>query len=131
MKDIEQLTIAEARELLPKARELLTMFGEPNQAQLNAVPTALPAPEGTEVYIRTAVYHVCGRIVGMRGKWLDLADASYVASDGRYSVATEKGLQHAPNVELERVGNGGRLSINSDLIADVAIHPGELPTETK
>lgn len=129
MKNIEQLTIAEARELLPQARELLTMFGESTAPP--AVPAALPAPEGTEVYIRTAVYHVCGRIVGMRGKWLDLADASYVANDGRYSAATERGLQNAPNAELERVGNGGRLTINSDLIADVAIHPGGLPTETK
>lgn len=130
MKDIEQLTVAEARELLPKARELLTMFGESADPS-TAPPSELPAPVGTEVYIRTAVYHVCGRIVGMRGKWLDLADASYVASDGRYSVATEKGLQHAPHAELERVGNGGRLTINSDLIADVAVHPGGLPSATK
>lgn len=129
-KNIEELTIAEARELIPRAKELLAMFGEAPSAA-SSHETKLPFPEGTAVYCRTVTYHCVGRIVGRRGQWLDLDQASYIGTDGRFSEATEKGLQNVEGSEIERVGNGGRLVVNLDAVVDVTKHVDELPTQSK
>lgn len=134
MKKIDDMTIAEARDIIPQARELLRMFGSDKgsaPAPERGNQDDLPFPVGTAVYIRTAVYHACGRIEGRRGMWLDLAEASYIGSDGGYSSATERGLQNNSGAEIERVGQGGRLRVNIGMIADVALHPEPLPQETK
>lgn len=133
VKNLEDMTIAEAREAIPKARELLSMFGE-SAGTAGTAGTGgheLPFPEGTPVYVRTVTYHAVGRIVGRRGQWIDLDEASYVGSDGRFSEATEKGVQNAKGSEIERVGNGGRMVINLDAVVDVTRHIEVLPQETK
>ena len=128
IKDIESLTIAEAREYLPHARKLLSTFGE----ALAAHDDILPYPVGTPVYIRTCAYNCVGRIRGSQGRdWIVLSEASYIGTDGRYSEATEKGLQNVQGSELEKVGQGGILKVKFDAIVDVARHIDALPTETK
>jgi len=128
LNDIENMTIAQAREAVPKARELLSMFGEDHKPQGSR---ELPFEAGTAVYVRTVTYHAVGRIVARRGQWLDLDEASYVGSDGRFSEATEKGVQNAKGSEIERVGNGGRMVINLDAVVDVTRHIEALPQATQ
>jgi hypothetical protein len=129
-KNLDSLTIAEAREAIPQAQEILNLFKEaPDSATSRG--DELPFPVGTPVYCRTVTYHAVGRIAGRRGQWLDLDEASYIGNDGRFSVATESGVQNAPNAEIERVGNGGRMVVNLDAVVDVTRHIEELPKKTQ
>lgn len=91
----------------------------------------VPFVVGTNVYIRTVAYHCTGCIAAFRGQWVYLRQAAYVANDGRFSVATEQGVQHHKDSEIEMVGGPGLLAVNMNSIADVCIHPGDLPSETK
>jgi hypothetical protein len=129
MLDIDKLTIAEAKELLPKAKQLLGMFGEASPDASNQ--TSLPYPVGTPVYVRGAIYSVCGRIQGRDGEWLCLSEASYVGTDGQFSVASSKGLQEHPNSEIEPVGGDRTMRVNIGAISDVSVHPEPLPEKVK
>lgn len=130
--DLEQMTIAEAREMIPQARALLSMFREspPGAAHSTGQDVALPYPVGTNVYIRGAIYSITGRLEEARGQWLILSSAAYVGTDGRFSKATVEGIQNVDGAEIEPVGSGGMIAVNSGAISDVCIHPGELPRET-
>lgn len=131
MKKIDDMTIAEARALLPQSRQLLQMFGEEAPSSASGSSSTLPFPEGTAVYCRTVTYHCVGRVKGRRGQWLDLEDASYIGTDGRFSQATEKGVQNVEGSEIERVGNGGLLVVNLEAVVDVTKHIDQLPQNTK
>jgi hypothetical protein len=129
MDDInfDSLTIARARELIPQMRELLGMFGETTVSHGNE----LPFPVGTAVYVRGAIYSTTGRIKERRGEWLILTEASYVGTDGRFSEASQRGLQNAKDSEIEPVGGERVIAVNVGATSDVTIHPCELPHEVK
>ena len=126
MKDIENLTIKEARELTPYARDLLAIFGDSS----SVTPSNLPYPVGTPVYVRGAIYSVVGRIAGINGIWLELTEASYIGTDGRFHDASKNGIQSVENSEIEPFAEGS-CRVNTGAISDVSIHPDPLPTEQK
>jgi hypothetical protein len=128
MKKLDEMTIAEAREMIPQARELLKMFGD-LQGSADNSNSPLPYPVGTPVYVRGAIYSVTGRIQGRNGEWLQLSEAAYIGTDGRFSEATQKGIQNAKDSEVEPVGGDGTIRVNIGATADVTIHPGDLPSK--
>jgi hypothetical protein len=87
-----------------------------------------PYPIGTNVYIRAVTYHSTGRIAGVNGQWLELENAAYIATDGRYGDATERGIQNVDGSEIEPVGGEHTMRVNLNAIVDVVVHPGELPS---
>jgi len=127
MKNIENLTIKEARELIPHARDLLATFCD--SASVTPSPN-LPYPVGTPVYVRGAIYSVVGKIAGINGIWLELTEASYIGTDGRFHDASKNGIQSVENSEIEPFAEGS-CRVNTGAISDVSIHPNLLPTKQK
>jgi len=93
--------------------------------------TPPPFPVGTQVYVRTLSYHVCGEIEGTQGPWLHLKRAAYVGTDGRYHDALDKGLDAVSGAEIEPVPGDGHMRVHITNIADVAEHPRDLPRTQK
>jgi len=61
----------------------------------------LPFEVGSAYFIRTVTYHVLGRVKAIKGDFLVLHEASWVADSGRFSQAIERGILN----EIEYVGD--------------------------
>ncbi len=75
--NIEQLTIAEAR-------EIAKLFG---QQTTSIHPYQIGAP----YFIRTVTHHHTGRLVAVTEHELVLEDAAWIADDGRFADALKSG----------------------------------------
>lgn len=53
--------------------------------------SGIPFAVGECVFIRTVTHHLTGRITAINGAWLTLADAAWIADDGRFMAAIENG----------------------------------------
>lgn len=75
--DIKELTIGQAQELVKP-------FGcAPAQAH--------PYEVGRPYFIRTVTHHLTGRLIEVHEHELVLEDAAWIADDGRFAQAVEKG----------------------------------------
>ena len=79
---------------------------------------------GRSVFIRTATYHLVGRVAGIAGDWAALEDASWVADSGRFANAIEDGTLS----EVEPVGDA---YVNLQSVTDIFPWCHDLPKEQK
>jgi len=83
-----------------------------------------PFVRGEQYFIRTATYHSVGRIKNIKGKFLLMEKASWIAESGRFMNALQEGKLN----EVEPVGD---MILNTDSIIDAFPWPHKLPTEQK
>ena len=75
--------------------------------------------------IRTVTFAVTGRIKAIKGKFLVLEDAAWIADTGRFGKCIETGsLSEVEAVKVVVV-------VNTDSIVDAYVWKHELPRETK
>jgi hypothetical protein len=67
--------------------------------------------EGEKLFIRTVTYHLVGKVVAVNGTLIELSDASWVASSGRFMQAIKDGT-------LDEVEPVGRAFVNAGAITD-------------
>ena len=84
----------------------------------------LPFEIGKAYFIRTVTYHVVGKVEEIKGAFLVLSEASWVADSGRFSKAIAEG-------ELSEVEYVGDMIVNTSSIADACIWRNKLPKVTK
>jgi hypothetical protein len=89
-----------------------------------AVSTELPFEIGEAYLIRTVTYHVLGKVKEIKGNFLVLSDASWVADSGRFNEAIGKGTLN----EVEYVG-AAIVAINA--VSDAYPWSHKLPKESK
>jgi hypothetical protein len=75
--NIEQLTIAEAR-------EIARLFGSQPSTQH-------PYKIGSPYFIRTVTHHLTGRLVAVTEQELVIEDAAWIPDDGRFTDALKSG----------------------------------------
>lgn len=84
----------------------------------------LPFEIGKAYFIRTVTYHVVGKVEEIKGVFLVLSEASWVADSGRFSKAIAEG-------ELSEVEYVGDMIVNTSSIADACIWKHKLLKVTK
>jgi hypothetical protein len=96
--NLDELTIGQAK-------QLAAMFG----AQAPQAPQSTAYEVGKCYFIRTATYHVVGRLVRITDSDLVLEDASWVADSGRFHNALRDGelSEVEPFVRPVIVSRGG------------------------
>ncbi len=89
-----------------------------------AVSFDIPFGVGKAYLIRTVTYHVLGKVKEIKGNFLVLTDASWVADSGRFNEAIGKGTLN----EVEYVGDA-IVAINA--VSDAYPWTHKLPKESK
>jgi hypothetical protein len=84
----------------------------------------LPFNVGDAYLIRTVTYHVLGRVKEIKGDFLVLKEASWVADSGRFGEALNKG-------SLSEIEFAGAAIVNVNAITDAYPWAHELPDQTK
>ena len=79
---------------------------------------------GKKLFIRTVTYHFVGEVVNRFGFFIQLKDASWVASSGRFMHAIKEG-------ELDEVEPVGNVWVNLNTITDFYVWNHKLPKEQK
>ena len=102
--------------LLTRVLELAIKDNEPNE---------LPFEIGEKYFIRTVTYFATGEIKDIKGKFLILKDAAWVADTGRFREAIMEGvLNEVEPVEVP-------MFINIDSITDAFLWKHKLPRDQK
>lgn len=83
-----------------------------------------PFDVGKSYLIRTVTYHVLGKIKTIKGDFLVLENASWVADSGRFGEAITKGT-------LSEVEYAGDAIVNVNAITDAYPWAHKLPDQTK
>lgn len=84
-----------------------------------------PFEVGKKYFFRTVTYHLTGEVKEIRGKFLVLKDAAWIADSGRFNEAINKGeLNEIEPVEVETY-------LNTDSITDAFVWKHDLPKEVK
>lgn len=86
--------------------------------------SGLPFEIGSSYFIRTVTYHVVGEVKEIKGPFLVLSEASWVADSGRFSKAISEG-------ELSEVEYVGKMIVNTTSISDACEWKHNLPKVTK
>jgi hypothetical protein len=94
------------------------------KGETNCSSDDLPFEIGESYLIRTVTYHVLGKVKSIKGNFLVMEEASWVADSGKFSVALEKGTLN----EVEYVG---KVIVALNAIADAYPWNNKLPKETK
>ena len=84
----------------------------------------IPFVVGKAYFIRTVTYHILGKVESIKGNFLVLSDACWVADSGRFGKAIKDG-------ELNEVEFVGDAIVSINAIADGFPWVHELPKETK
>lgn len=79
---------------------------------------------GKAFYFRTVTYHWVGKVEKRIGKILELSNASWVASSGRFMQAIKDGI-------LDEVEPVGIALVNLDTVTDICPWKHPLPTSQK
>jgi len=91
---------------------------------METTKTDLPFDVGSKWLIRTVTFAVTGRVKQIKGKFIVLEDAAWLADTGRFSVAIESGtLSEVEAVTVDVV-------VNTDSIVDAYVWKHKLPEET-
>lgn len=86
--------------------------------------SSVPFEVGNAYFIRTVTYHVVGIVKAIKGSFLVLKEASWVADSGRLSEALEKGT-------LSEVEYAGDAIVSMNAISDAYPWKNKVPKETK
>ncbi len=84
----------------------------------------LPFDSGKSYFIRTVTYHVLGKVKDIKGDFLVLQNASWIADSGRFGEAIVKGT-------LSEVEFTGEAIVNVNAITDAYPWTHDLPDRTK
>ena len=79
---------------------------------------------GKSYLFRTVTYHLVGKVESIKGKFLVLKDASWVADSGRFMNAIKEGT-------LKEVEPVGTAYLNTDTVVDAFPWNHALPKEQK
>ena len=80
---------------------------------------------GEKVFVRTVTYHWTGRLLAIKGGFLILEDAAWIADSGRFADAIKSGeLSEVEPVE-------GVVRVNLDALVDVCCWTHDLPRKQK
>jgi hypothetical protein len=92
---------------------------------MEKVNTQLPFEIDSKWLIRTVTFAITGRVKQVKGKFIILEDAAWVADTGRFGECIEKGsLSEVEAVTVDVV-------VNTESIVDAYYWVHELPRETK
>jgi hypothetical protein len=80
---------------------------------------------GEPIFIRTITYHLTGKIIAIKGKFLVLDEAAWIADDGRFTQAINDGILN----EVEPVE--GPVRVNIDSIVDAYHWAHSMPRKQK
>jgi hypothetical protein len=107
---------------LKQARELAALFGGAAQ------PTRrLPIAIGTKLFIRTITAHYTGRVIAVSEEEIELADAAWIASDGRFADLLKTGEFD----EVEPYPDDITPRLFRSTFLDQAVWPFDLPRKQK
>ena len=84
----------------------------------------LPFAVGKTYFIRTVTYHLLGKVDSIKGNFLVLSDASWIANSGRFGKAIKDG-------DLDEVEFCGDAIVSITSVCDAFPWMHELPKETK
>lgn len=79
---------------------------------------------GQKLFIRTVTYHLTGRVTKVVGNLIELEDAAWIASSGRFANAIKSG-------SLDEVEPVGRAWVNLGSVVDMFPWNHALPQEQK
>lgn len=122
IKEIENLTIKEAKEKLEEYKELNKIFGIVVKTEEKGCPYNI----GKNYFIRTVTFHYTGKLKGVTDKELILEDVAWIADDGRFKEAVENGTF----AEVEPYPKG-EVIIGRGAILDATQIKFELPRKQK
>ena len=88
-----------------------------------------PFEVGKQYLFRTIGYHWLGRVQSVRGRFLILEDASWVADTGRYSEALAGKIGELSSSELEP--SPRPVILNMDHVTDSVEYPFQIPRGVK
>lgn len=96
------------------------------QSEDDDSPRAItPFQVGKKYFIRTVTYHVTGQVKAIKGEFLVLKDAAWIADSGRFREAIMKGvLYEVEPVEVD-------MYVNIASITDAFVWKHKLPREQK
>ena len=80
---------------------------------------------GEKVFIRTVTHHYTGRLVAADERWLRLADAAWIADDGRFAECLANGTPS----EVEPFPDECLIGVGA--VLDVSLWAHDLPRETR
>jgi hypothetical protein len=86
--------------------------------------TELPFVVGKSYFIRTVTYHSLGKVESIKGSFLVLSDACWVADSGKFSKAIKEG-------DLNEVEFVGDMIVSITSVCDAFPWVHKLPKETK
>ena len=84
----------------------------------------IPFKINESYFFRTVTYHLVGKVTAIKGTFLVLKDASWIADSGRFMQAIKDGTLN----EVEPVGDA---IINTNSVTDAFPWKHKLPTEQK
>lgn len=108
--DIDKLTIGEVKSLL---------------ALVGGAGKTHSIPIGEAVFIRTVTHHFTGRVKAVTDSDIVLADAAWIADDGRFSTALKTGVLN----EIEPYPDG--VIVGRDGVIDISLWKHDLPRGQK
>lgn len=88
-------------------------------------PSEIPFEEGKSYLIRTVTLYYTGRVVDIKGKFIQLEEAAWIADTGRWADASKDGSFK----EIEPFANDPW--INTDSVIDAQEITYKLPTNQK
>lgn len=93
----------------------------------NVQTTELPFEIDKQYFLRTVTYHLTGKLVDIKGKFLIFDDACWIADTGRFADAMKKGIDKADSHETEPWNQ--KVFVNVDTIVDACEYTYSLPKE--
>lgn len=105
---------------LGQIKQLRSVLGETGSRRL-------PMPVGAKVFIRTVTHHYTGRVTAVADEEVELADAAWIADDGRFADAMAKGTLS----EVEPYTATQRVVVNRASIIDWTSWEADLPRSQK
>lgn len=115
---IDDLTVREVKELVGLVR--------PAHVCATSDPSPYDEWVGKNLFIRTVTHHYTGKLVSIYRHELVVEDAAWIASDGQFANAIERGEYD----EVEPYP-AGKIVIGRGAIVDVCLHNGGLPRTRK
>ena len=126
MKNIEEMTIKEAKEEIGKLEELNKVFNQPS-GELQESQT--PFEVGKNYLVRTVTMTIVGELKGIYEQELLFGKASWVADTGPFHKSLLNSLEKSSDSEIEPFPD--ECIVGRGAIVDAAIYPHDLPSESK
>ena len=109
-KNLKDMTISEANDLISNADQLRKLLGKPETALVNNNESS-EWKIGQAYFVRTVTYHIVGKLESVTPQELWFSGAAWVAESDRFSKCLHEGpsenaeIEHAPD-GLVAVGRG-------------------------